>query len=243
MRVKKFIYWLLGDRMGRLTVVTWNWLWGKTEPSEPEKAVNTAQQSLQTMQESVNKLTQAVEQQFQNYQQAEQYYSNKVREYQELQTKAKMLKEGGNTEQARLTMIQAVQLEKILPQLKQNVENAEQYVTDAKEKLMREKEKLESYKTEMANMEAVQKVNDALSQMADVNNNYQIDSAKFQFEAAKEAVEDEQAQVQAYYDLSKNAQDNMDEQLEHMNLDEEVSRRLEAIDSEDSSNQNPKTSS
>ncbi len=238
MRFKNFVYWLLGERLGRLTVVTWNWLWGNSEPSEPEQAVSNAEQSLRTMQESVDKLTQAVEIQVQNYREAEQYYRQKVEEYQELQGKAKVYKSSGNTEQARLTMIQVVQLEKLLPQLKQNVENAEKYVTDAKEKLMREKEKLESYKTELANMQSVQKVNEALSQMAEVNNNYKIDSAKSQFEAAKEVVDNKQAEVEAFYDVSKNSSEKMDEQFEQMDMEDEVSRRLEAIDSEDTSHQN-----
>lgn len=227
MGMKKFIYYLFGERAGRFIVVTWNWLLGVSEPSEQEQAVSDAEKSLAQMQDSVEKLTQAVTVQVKNYQEAEQHYTNKVKEYQDLETKAKALKANGNTESARLTMIQAVQLEKILPQLKENVENAEKYVSAAKQQLMRQKEKLETYKSELANMQAIQEVNDALSQMAEVNNNYSIDAAKSQFEAAKETVNNRQMEVQANYELSQTAGDNFDDKMEDMSLDDEVSRRLE----------------
>lgn len=224
--MKKFIYYLFGERAGRLIVVSWNWLWGVSEPSEQEQAVSEAEKSLQQMQASVEKLTQAVAVQVQNYQEAEAHYSKKVREYQDLETKAKALKANGNIESARLTMIQAVQLEKVLPQLKENVENAEKYVTAAKQQLMRQKEKLETYKSELANMQAVQEVNAALEQMAAVNNSYNIDAAKSQFEAAKETVENHQIEAQAKFELSQNAGENFDQKMEDMSLEEEVSRRL-----------------
>lgn len=227
MGMKKFIYYLFGERAGRFIVVTWNWLWGISEPSEQEQAVNEAEKSLAQMQASVEKLTQAVAVQVQNYQDAEERYSNKVKEYQNLETKAKALQANGNIESARLTIIQAIQLEKILPQLKENVENAEKYVTAAKQQLMREKEKLETYKSELANMQAVQEVNAALEQMVAVNNSYNIDAAKSQFEAAKETVNNRQVEVQALYELSQSEGDNFDNKMEDMSLEDEVSRRLE----------------
>ncbi|MFP4134489.1 MAG: PspA/IM30 family protein [Halothece sp.] len=227
MSMKKFIYYLFGERAGRFIVVTWNWLWGISEPSEQEQAVSEAKKSLQQMQASVEKLTQAVAVQVENYQEAEEHYSKKVREYQDLETKAKSLNASGDTESARLTMIQVVQLEKILPRLKENVENAEKYVTAAKQQLMRQKEKLETYKSELANMQAIQEVNAALEQMAAVNNSYNIDAAKSQFEAAKETVETYQNEAQAKFELSQNAGENFDQKMEDMSLEEEVSRRLE----------------
>lgn len=234
MGMKKFIYGFFGERAGRLIIVSWNWLWGISETSDNE-AVTTAEQSLRTMQDSVEKLTQAVATQVKNYQQAEEKYSQKAQELKDLETKAKMLKAQGNTEAARLTMIQAIQLEKILPQLKDNVENAEKFVNAAKEQLTREKEKLETYKSELANIQAIQEVNEALGQMAEVNNNYNIDSAKSQFEAAKEAVNDRQAEVQALYELSKTPEENLEEKMDKMNMEDEVSRRLEGLGSEESS--------
>lgn len=234
MGMKKFIYGFFGERAGRLIIVTWNWLWGISEPSQQEQAVSTAEASLQEMQNSVEQLTQAVTVQVNNYQQAEERYSAKVQEFKDLEAKAQTLKAGGNPEAARLTMIQAIQLEKILPQLKENVENAEKFVTAAKEQLTREKEKLETYKSELANMQAIQEVNQALAQMAEVNNSYNIDSAKSQFEAAKEAISDRQAEVQALYEMSKSPTESLDEKIDDMTMEDEVTRRLEGFGDQDS---------
>jgi phage shock protein A len=234
MGMKKFIYGFFGERAGRLIIVTWNWLWGISESPSDKEAVSNAEESLRTMQESVEKLTQAVTVQVNNYEQAEQRYSQKVQELKDLEREAKRLKSQGDTDEARLKMIQAVQLEKILPQLKENVENAESFVNAAKQQLIKEKEKLETYKSELANLQAVQEVNQALGQMAEVNNNYNIDSAKSQFEAAKEAVSNRQAEVQAFYEVSKSSQENFDDKMDNLTLDDEVSRRLEELDSEES---------
>ena len=226
MGMKKFIYGFFGERAGRLIIVTWNWLWGIDQAPDDDRAVSTAEASLREMQASVDKLTQAVTVQVQNYKQAEERYTQKVQEFRDLEKNAQALKAEGNLEQARLTMIQAIQLEKILPQLKENVENAEKFVKSAKEQLTREKEKLETYKSELANMQAIQEVNQALAQMAEVNNSYNIESAKSQFEAAKEALSDRQAEVQALYEVSKTPAESMDEKMDNMSLDDEVSRRL-----------------
>lgn len=234
MGMKKFIYGFFGERAGRLIIVSWNWLWGISESSEQEQAVSTAEASLQEMQNSVEQLTQAVTVQVKNYRQAEQRYSAKVQEVKDLETKAQTLKAQGNTEAARLTMIQAIQIEKILPQLKENVENAEKFVTAAKEQLTREKEKLETYKSELANMQAIQEVNQALSQMAEVNNNYNIDSAKSQFEAAKEAISDRQAEVQALYEVSKSPTEGLEDEIDNMTTEDEITRRLDRLGNQDS---------
>lgn len=234
MGMKKFIYGFFGERAGRLIIVSWNWLWGISESSEQEQAVSTAEASLQEMQNSVEQLTQAVTVQVKNYRQAEQRYSAKVQEVKDLETKAQTLKAQGNTEAARLTMIQAIQIEKILPQLKENVENAEKFVTAAKEQLTREKEKLETYKSELANMQAIQEVNQALSQMAEVNNNYNIDSAKSQFEAAKEAISDRQAEVQALYEVSKSPTEGLEDEMDNMTTEDEITRRLDRLGNQDS---------
>jgi len=234
MGMKKFIYGFFGERAGRLIIVSWNWLWGISESSEQEQAVSTAEASLQQMQNSVEQLTQAVTVQVKNYRQAEQRYSAKVQEVKDLETKAQTLKAQDNTEAARLTMIQAIQIEKILPQLKENVENAEKFVTAAKEQLTREKEKLETYKSELANMQAIQEVNQALSQMAEVNNNYNIDSAKSQFEAAKEAISDRQAEVQALYEVSKSPTERLEDEMDNMTTEDEITRRLDGLGNQDS---------
>ncbi|MDX2271266.1 MAG: PspA/IM30 family protein [Cyanobacteriota bacterium] len=238
MSTRKVIYGIFGQRAGSVIVGTWNWLWGIPVEQGGAGAVMVAEESLRTMQESVQKLTEAVATQVASYQRAEQKYLLKVKEYQNLEGKAKLAMQQGNQEAARLAMSQALQIEAILPPLKENVETAERYVTAAKERLLREKEKLAAYKSELSNMRDINEVNQALEQMTRVNNSYNIDSAKSQFEAAKSAVTRKQLKTQAMAELSDNPTEKLAADLDRMALDDEVSRRLSQL-SGNSSNPSP----
>ncbi len=232
---RKVIYGIFGQKAGSVIVGTWNWLWGMPVEQGGASAVMVAEESLRTMQESVQRLTEAVATQVASYQRAEQKYLLKVKEYQELERKAKLAMQQGNQEAARLAMSRAMQIEQVLGPLKENVETAEKYVTSAKEKLAREKEKLATYKSELNNMKDINEVNQALEQMTRVNNSYNIDSAKNQFEAAKDAVSRRQLKVQAVNDLNEDPTEKLSAQLDNMAMDDEVSRRLAMLSGESSS--------
>lgn len=231
---RKVIYGIFGQKAGSVIVGTWNWLWGMPVEGGGTSAVMVAEESLRTMQESVQKLTEAVATQVASYQRAEQKYLLKVKEYQGLERQAKLAVQQGNQEAARLAMSRALQVEQVLGPLKENVETAERYVTSAKEKLSREKEKLAAYKSELNNMKDINEVNQALEQMTRVNNSYNIDSAKSQFEAAKEAVSRKQLKVQALNDLNEDPTEKLTAQLDNMAMDDEVSRRLAMLSGDSS---------
>ncbi|MEN9222005.1 MAG: PspA/IM30 family protein [Thermostichus sp. BF3_bins_97] len=226
MGARKVIYGIFGQRAGSVIVGTWNWLWGIPVDKGGTGAVMVAEESLRTMQESVQRLTEAVATQVASYQRAEQKYMQKVREYQALENKARLAAQRGDQEAARLAMSQALQIEAILGPLKENVETADRYVTAAKQRLAREKEKLATYKNELSNMKDINEVNQALEQMTRVNNAYNIDSAKSQFEAAKNAVQARQFKARAMSELSEDRTEQISAQLDNMAMDDEVSRRL-----------------
>ncbi len=233
--VRKVIYGIFGQRAGSVIVGSWNWLFGLPVEQGGASAVRVAEESLRTMEESVQKLTEAVATQVAAYQRAEQKYLLKVKEYQSLENKAKLAAQQGNAEAARLAMSRAIEVEKVLGALKQNVEMAEQYVTVAKQKLAHEKEALAARRSELSNMKDVQEVNRALEQMTRVNNSYNIDSAKSQFEEAKSAVERRQLKVQAMGELAQDPTAQLEADLDQMMLDDEVSRRLSQLMGESTS--------
>ncbi|MEN9205472.1 MAG: PspA/IM30 family protein [Thermostichales cyanobacterium SZTDM-1c_bins_54] len=226
MGARNVIYGIFGQRAGSVIVGTWNWLWGIPVDQGGTGAVMVAEEALRTMQETVQKLTEAVATQVAAYQRAEQKYVAKVKEYQALEQKARIAMQQGNEEAARLAMQQALLIEKVLPQLKANVETAEQYVNAAKQKLQREKERLATYKSELSNMKDINEVNQALEQMTRVNNSYNIDSARSQFEQAKGAVEKRQLRTQAMAELSEDPTEKLAADLDRMSADDEISRRL-----------------
>lgn len=223
----------MGDKAGRVTISIWNWLWGLPVESGGKVAVAVAEESLQSMQESVQKLAQAVAAQEGAYQRAKQKYEEKVKELQTFERQALTAKKQNNEEAARMAMTRAVQLEQILPKLEEMVKQAENAVTASKDKLKRERIKLEAYKTEMQNMKDMSEVNAALEQIAKVNNEFDIGSAKNQFEAAKSAVERRNLSAEALAELSENPEEKLQADLENMTLDDEVARRLKMLEDSD----------
>ena len=227
--MKKAIYWLMGERAGRSVVGAWNWLWGIPIESGGKVAVEVAQESLASMQESVQQLTQAVSTQIAAYQRAEQKYQGKVQEMKRYEQQAMTAQRQGNEEAARLAMGKVLQIEQMLPQFEAQVKQAEKFVTASKEKLNRERMKLETYKMDMQNMRDLNEVNDALAVLSKVNSDLSIDSARSQFEQAKNAVERRSLKEQAYAELSENPAEKLSADLDRMTLDDEVSRRLRQL--------------
>lgn len=224
----------MGDKAGRIIISIWNWLWGLPVESGGKVAVAVAEESLQSMQESVQKLAQAVAAQEGSYQRAKQKYEEKVKELQTFERQALTAKKQGHQEAARMAMTRVVQVEQILPKLEEMVKQAENAVTASKDKLKRERIKLEAYKTEMQNMKDMSEVNAALEQIAKVNNEFDIGSAKNQFEAAKNAVERRNLSAEALAELSENPTEKLQADLENMTLDDEVARRLQMLEDSDS---------
>ena len=228
--MKKVLYWLMGDKAGRTIVGAWNWMWGLPVESGGPVAVAVAEESLRSMQESVQKLAAAVSTQVAAYQRAKTKYEEKVREMQTVERQVITAKRNGNEEAARLAMSKLIQTEQILPQLESQVKQAEQYVNASKDKLNRERMKLEAYKTDMQNMKDMAEINEALQAISKVNNDLSIDSARSQFEQAKNAVHNHHLEQQALAEISENPQERLQAELENMTLDDEVNRRLEMLD-------------
>jgi phage shock protein A len=231
--MKKVLYWLMGDKAGRTIVGAWNWMWGLPVESGGPVAVAVAEESLRSMQESVQKLAAAVSTQVAAYQRAKTKYEEKVREMQTVERQAITAKRNGNDEAARFAMSKLIQTEQILPQLESQVRQAEQYVNASKDKLNRERMKLEAYKTDMQNMKDMAEINEALRAISKVNNDLSIDSARSQFEQAKNAVHNHHLEQQALAEISENPQERLQAELDNMSLDDEVNRRLEMLDDSD----------
>lgn len=221
----------MGEKAGRAIVGTWNWLWGIPVESGGQVAVEVAEQSLRSMQESVQKLAAAVATQVAAYQRAKQKYEAKIKDLQTFERQAMTAQRNGNEDAARLAMSKVIQIEQILPQLEEQVKQAENYVNASKDKLNRERQKLEAYKMDMQNMKDMAEINAALGQIAKVNNDLSIDSARSQFEQAKSAVQRRNLKENAFAELSENPQEKLQADLEKMTADDEVSRRLQMLDS------------
>ena len=227
--MRRFIYWLMGDRAGRVVVGTWRWLWGLPVEAGGKAAVAVAEESLQSMQESVQKLARAVALQVGAYERASAKYQEKIKALNTFEQQAELAQRSGQDEAARLAMSRAIQIEKLLPALDQQVQQAAAFVASAKDKLNRERMKLEQYKSDMQNIKDLAEVNAALESIAKVNNDFDIGSARSTFDAAKSAVEGRHQTSAALAALSENPQEKLEADLEQLTLDEQVSMRLQAL--------------
>jgi phage shock protein A len=231
--MKKVMYWLIGEKAGRTVVGTWNWLWGIPVDAGGKVAVAVAEESLQSMQEGVHRLAEAVAIQDASYQKAKKMHEAKLKELEVLNRQVATAQKLGNDLAARQTMTKVIQIEQVLPNLESMIRQAEQAVNQSKAKLNRERVKIESYKSDMQNMKDLAEVNEALAIIASVNNEFDIGSAKSQFEEAKNAVETRNLRTNALAALSENPIAVVNAEIEQMTLEDEVTRRLQQIRNSD----------
>jgi phage shock protein A len=219
----------MGDRAGRVVVGSWNWLWGRPVEAGGKVAVAVAEESLISMQESVQTLAKAVAMQVGASERAQSKYQQKIDELKTFEQQARLAQRAGQDDGARLAMTRAIQIEKLLPSLEQQVQQAAAFVGSSKDKLNRERIKLEQYKSDMQNIKDLAEVNAALESIAKVNNDFDIGSARSTFDAAKNAVEGRHRTSTALAELSENPQEKLAADLDQLTLDDQVSLRLQAL--------------
>ncbi len=229
MMKRSVIYWVLGDRAGRVTLATWNWLWGKPVEQGGKIAVEVAQESLVAMQQSVYRLTESVAKAVAAYELAKKQFLQKQADAKRSETQAANAFEQGQVEAARLAMARALEIERMLPRFEAQVQQAEQGVGSLKDKLYKERHKLESYQTQMQTLKSLAEVNEALAVIANINSDLKVDSARNQFEAAQSAIEGRNIQISAFQELSENSTEQLQANLDQLTLDSEIEQRLSRL--------------
>jgi phage shock protein A len=227
---KKLLYWLMGDRTGRIIVATWNWLWGLPLEMSGDIAQEVAQESLESMQQSVLKLTEAAATVMAAYQQAKAIYNSKQKEFHHAENQALLAHRNGQEKAAQLAMGHAIQIEGLLPQLQERVEHAEELVNQTKEKLTQEQQRVEAYKIQMHNLKALADVNKALEAIAQTTSSLKLDSARSQFETAQTAIQRQHFKGKAQAELSVNPSEKLQSDLDRLTLSEKIAHRLDQLD-------------
>ncbi|MEM9569216.1 MAG: PspA/IM30 family protein, partial [Cyanobacteria bacterium P01_E01_bin.34] len=152
--MKKAVYWLFGDWAGGIVVGSWSWLWGvdnETDNSDLD-TIAAASESIAVMEVSVKRLVDVVSMQHDAYQRARQKYLQKQREFKNAEQLAFDAQHNGQDSTARLAMAKAIQIEKILPVLKGQMQQAEELLNGFQTRLEEERLALETHKGELQNM-------------------------------------------------------------------------------------------
>ncbi|MEM6613843.1 MAG: PspA/IM30 family protein [Cyanobacteria bacterium P01_C01_bin.72] len=232
---KKITYWLMGETAGRTSVAVWKRLWGIPVEAGEKVAAKVAQESIISMEESIVELSTAVAKVVSTYNLAQQQYNNKLNEYQEAETKAKLAYRQGNEEAARLAFTRAIAIEKVLPQLNERVETAQATMNKAKAKLRRETERLEAYKLELENLESLALVNQAMTEMGGISTEFNLDGARSQFAAAKNGIEKRAMLEEAKAELAVNPNEALADEIDSLSLEAEIEQRFKRFQSEEKS--------
>jgi phage shock protein A len=169
------------------------------------------------MQKSLAELTESVAKVVAAQQSAQAQYEAKKQEHTNYLQQAVTAQKKGLQEAARLAMVKVISLEKILPAMKDRVDNAEKVVIAAKEKLRKEQEKIEHYKLDM---------NEALGKINEFDSSLNLNTSRDRFEDANEAIKDRYRKENAYSELSENYSEKLAQEIDFLSLDDEINRRL-----------------
>ncbi|MEM1252295.1 MAG: PspA/IM30 family protein [Cyanobacteria bacterium P01_H01_bin.21] len=233
--MKKAVYWLMGEPGGKVTLDVWNWLWGISEeiPETGDEAdldddaIATAEASLKAMQQSVQQLATATNQQYATFQRAKQTYLRKVHTLKRAEKSALRAEKEGRKSDAEAAITYTIELEQLLPKLEVQVEQAEQLVNASLSKLRQERERLERYKSDFQALKNLTEVNEALTAIAETHNEQDMESARAQFEAAKDSVHTRYLEKRAYVELSVNPADALNTDAPPQQ--QEITQRLQEL--------------
>ncbi|MGF1494529.1 MAG: PspA/IM30 family protein [Microcoleaceae cyanobacterium] len=223
--MKQFIYWLMGERAGKVTLDAWDWLLGRSPEAEAPDRIAEAEATLTSIQASVQQLSQAVTKQKSAYNRIKQKYAVKVQERENLEQQTIVAQEKGDESAARLTMARVMKLEEFLPQLQEQVIRAEEYLKIFQEKLDQEQFKLETCRTELENLKDLQDVNQALTIMTQVNQ----ESEQVRFE-----VEQQNLEQQAMIEMTLGSDVSLENDFNQMAESDEIAQRLRQLRSRSS---------
>lgn len=127
--MKGLIIWLMGDKLGEWIINGLNWLLEVSPDRSPqvnknsgEMTIDHATQLLELMRSKVSTLQQVVEQVYQSTDKSQYQYNLKNHHRQQLIAQALKYKQEGQIVEARLAMAKAIEIERILPDLKSKLD-------------------------------------------------------------------------------------------------------------------------
>jgi phage shock protein A len=234
------VYTLFGESLGRLMMSSWNWLCGRPLEEGGTMSVQIAEQALRDIAGRVDELTQAVSTQMASFKRAKDLFEQKTKEHDDVERAAltahaeaeKATDDAERSkfmEMAEQAMRRVLAIEEVIPQLKERVERAQSYAQAAHDNLREHQGKLEDYKSTLQNMKDMNEINQALEAMEKVSSENKIDSAKNQFDVAKNAVEKRTLKTEAYQALSENPSEKASRDLKKLSASTELERRMKML--------------
>lgn len=161
--MKKFLYWLLGDRAGRITVGTFNWLMGQPIEKGDAQAVAIGREALIDIEENVHQMTSAVAEQQAALAAATNLFDDMQRQSAHLQSQAQQLVDAGAEDDALTVLGELEVVDASLPQLEQQVKSAQANFENSKANLQEMQRSLKQMQAQQKVTASMEKVTAALS--------------------------------------------------------------------------------
>ncbi|MEO1131194.1 MAG: hypothetical protein AAFX40_00650 [Cyanobacteria bacterium J06639_1] len=193
---------LLGRRWGSVVRGYWTWWRDRALERGGRTAVREAMQAYRAMQEQVEQLARTVRDQEQACDRAERLYLAKIRDYRGCEQQLQQARQANDATLERTVVYRAQRLERILPQLMDNVERGDRYLQAARQTLLQETERLETYRYHLHELVERDRANQTLSTLVRVTSS-EGQKTRDRFDRAKAAVEHRQDYTQALYDLGE----------------------------------------
>jgi phage shock protein A len=185
--VKKFMYWLLGDRLGRVAVGSVNWLFGAPIEKGDAQTVAIGQQALDDMAENVDNMRNAVAEQKGALDQALGFLSQMENDAKQLDSQSRALVAAGDDDAAMNVLTEMGVITDSLPQIQAQAEQAKKNYEASFANLQELERQYKKYKVEQQISARSQKVSAALEQ-ANKYSGLGSNTAQSTLDATKEAV-------------------------------------------------------
>jgi phage shock protein A len=226
--MQNFIFWLMGDTLGKAAIDTWNWLWQNPDSTPPPTAKNSddialeqATQILAAISQRVIKIQAAVQRVKTGTKEMQRQYEVKAQKYQDLIATVSEYQREGKTIEARLTMVEAIGIERILPELKSRWEQSQERLVSINEFYAQEQAQLALLESELETMKNCRIMNISMG----INQNEaSIDARSLQekFSNLLEEMESRSDEVQIASQLFSNSNCILNDPLNIADIDAKV---------------------
>jgi hypothetical protein len=221
--MKTFILWFVGDNLGKTAIDLWQWLWQiptERAPSSDVLTLDRAQQLLDSIAARINQMQAAVEKVRNSTGEIHRQYDRKCQEYQEIISSIAEYQRLENTTDTRLAMARASAIERILPKLKQALENSQLRLAAIGQSHAEEQAKLALLEIEMQNIKAYMAIDDSIGD--DRRRTDDLNSLQERFRNVITEIEDRDRQIQIMSQLSHSADCILAETLTDRDLDTRI---------------------
>jgi phage shock protein A len=234
--MKGLIIWLMGDKLGESTINGLNWLLEVAPDRSPlvdknssEMTIEHAAQLLELMRSKVLNLQRIVEQVHQSTQKSQYKYNLKNNHRQEFMAQALEYKQKGQIVEARLAMAKAVEIERILPDLKSKLDRYQEMLMGINEIHAKKESELLMLEIDLEYTIASMAIKDSVNDDRSPAQNRELMILQEKLRGFLVETEDSYQQIQIMSQLSNPSTSEPRETLNTQNIDDRI-KELENID-------------